>query len=433
MKVTIEDAGQCRRVVHIEVPGASVEDEFIKVVSAFAGAAKVPGFRKGKAPARVVEKTYNKQIVEEVQDRMLPVLYQRAVKEEEGLNPAAVVDVGAVKCDRGSGMRFSVTLDVEPTFSLPKYKKITLKLSPVEVSDDDVSKALLRLRESGAKFDAITDRPAADGDLVSVDYNAVCDGKPLSEVATECSGLDQSKDFWAMLGDSEFIPGFSAAMAGAYIGDNRTFPVEFPQDFGVEAVRGLSADYSVTVKAIRSRVLPELDEEFLKKLDVESEQQLEERIRTDLTEAGEAEEKRRQHDEIAQFLLSHVDCELPDSVVTRETGAIARDMVQRFAVQGADKDQISERRDEILTSARQAALDRVKINYILARIADAESIEVDDGEVEKRIDAIAASRRIAVSRVKSELKENDGMDALRGSLRGEKALEYVLSVAKIKK
>ena len=417
--------------MHIEVPPDGISDAYGRVVGAFKDAARVRGFRKGKAPADVVERTYAKEISEEAKEQLVPRLYRQAI-EKEDVKPAAIVEVRDVNLDKERGLDFKVAIDVEPDFKLPKYRKISLKRKTVEVTDKEVEDAIDGVRERAATYQDAADREVRQGDLVSLDYKGAIDGDPVGGLDPDCSGLGDGKDFWAVMDEPEFLPGMCKAVPGMAIGDEKDVTVEFPADYRVEAVQGKQAVYHVTVNAVREKVLPEIDEEFLKKLEVSSVGELRQKIRKNLVSAAEVREEQRLRDEIAKSLLDSVKCDLPETVVDRETGVAARSMVQRFALQGASREQIEERTDEIVGAARRSSGDRVKLSYILSKIAEQESVEVSDGEVDERIRDTAAARGVPEGRLKADLSKRGSLEGLRADIRSEKTLDHLLTVVRIR-
>ena len=204
-------------------------------------------------------------------------------------------------------MSFRVILDVAPQFKLPRYKRISLKRNKVAVEDKEVDDALGRMLDGFAKFEDVEGRPAGADDLVVIDYKGTCEGGPVGALASDCAGLGDGEDFVALVGEPEFLPGITAGLKGMSIGDEKDIDVDFPDDFRVAAVAGKRAVYSVSLKGVREKVLPELDEEFLKRFEVGSETELRTKVESDLRKGAESQEEGRLKDEIAKFLLGKVD------------------------------------------------------------------------------------------------------------------------------
>lgn len=432
MKVTIEKSDGCRRVLGVDVPAETVKSDYDAIIGLFAKEVKISGFRPGRAPVELVEKRYGKAIIQETKDRLIPRFYHEAL-QQESIEPVAVVDVQDVEFSRQEGLQFKVIVDVAPEFKLPKYKKISLKREKTDVADEDVDRTLTEILERFARFDDVEDKPVASGDLVQIDYDGISDGAALAELADDCRDVGSGKDFWVPTGETEFVPGMNAALEGAAIGDSLTVDVEFPADYHVAAVAGKKAVYTVAVKGVRTRVLPELDEEFLKRFEVESEDALRARIRQDLEEAAEARETGRLKGDLSRFLLDKTGMDLPEAIVERETGSLVRDMLTRVAQQGASREMLEQHRDEILGSASQSARDRVKLSYIVDRIGAEEEITVTDEDVEARLDVMGQRYGMPAERIRPELeKQDEGLQRLRTEIRGDKVMDFLLEHAKIK-
>jgi len=431
MRVRVEDVGGCRRDVHVEIPADAVASEYDDIVKSYARVARISGFRKGKAPADVVERRFSSEIAEDAKDRLVPRFYREAV-ESEGIDPVAVVGVRDVNLERESGLAFVATIDVAPKFKLPRYRRIPLRREPTAVTDKDVDDAVNRMREAGARYEDVSGRAARRDDLVRLDYAATCEGRPLGELAPAAEGLAGGEDFWAMLAEPEFVPGLVDEIVGMEEGQEKTATVTFPDDFRVGDVAGKQAEYKLSLKGIRERKLPDIDEEFLKRLDAESEADLRGKIEQGLTEQAEQNEQARLRSEIGRFLLSKTSFEVPRSLVEREQQQAARSMVQNLAMQGGTREQIEQHRDEILSAAAQQSLERVKLSYILERVADAEDLQVADSEVTERIESMASRRNITPERMKADLGENGGTEWLKDQVRAEKTLDFLLEQAKVK-
>jgi len=432
MKINIEMSDGCRRVIGIDVPAEDTRSDYDTIVGAFIKNAKVSGFRQGRAPLALVEKRYGKSIIQETKDRLIPRFYTAAM-EQEKIEPVAVIDVQDVEFTRDEGLKFKAIIDVAPEFKLPKYKKIPLKRESTDVADEEIETTLSDILKRFSRFEDVADKPVVSGDMVQIDYEATSDGKPLGEVANDASDIGKGEEFWVPTGESEFVPGLNAALEGASIGDALTVDVVFPEDYNVESVAGLKAVYAVTVKGVRTNVVPEIDEEFLKRFEVESEDALRTRIRTDLEEAAQAKEAGRLRNEISKFLIEKTKMDLPQSLVERETHALVRDMLNRAAQQGGSREMLEQHREEIYGSASQNAQNRVKLSYIINRICDEENIEITDEDVEKRLDEISQRYGMPVDRIRPELeKQDEGLHNLRTEVHGNKAMDFLMENAKIK-
>jgi len=432
MEVTVENTGPCRKVMHVNAPADVVAPGYSEVVTDFASVAKVPGFRHGKAPAKIIEKRYSDKIAEEAKERLVPEFYRKAL-EKEGIVPVAIVAVDGVSFQKEVGLTFNVTIDVAPEFKLPKYKKITVREGSVDVTDQQVDDTITRVREQFGRFEDATGRPARQGDLVKLDYTGTCDSRPVAEIASEDAALGSGEDFMVFLGDPEFLPGIAKGLEGVGSGETRDLVVEFPDDFRVKELAGQQAEYAITVKAIQERVIPELNETHFSKLDVDSMEALRVKVREELMENAFQSEKSNQRDQIARFLIDKTQFEIPQSVVEEETKLAVRGIVQDIARRGATEQQITEQKDSIISTATHTSTERVKISYILSRIAEQEGIETEDVEVDKRIEAMAGRYGMAPEALREELNKRNSIEGLRSEIRAEKAMDFLHANAKIKR
>ena len=430
MNVKVDDAGPCRKVLRIEIPAEKVSQEMQEVVAAYARGARIPGFRQGKAPRNLVQRHYAKEIDEELKERLVGQGYHAAL-EEKKISPVAVLGVHDVSLLEGAPMSFSVTLDVPPEFTLPDYRKIPLQGRKIEVSDKDVDDTIARILEQNAKWNEVSGRSVQKGDLVQIDYEGICDGKPVEELAPKAAGLGKGKDFWMLADENAFLPGFGDGLLGAAIGEKKQVLVNFPADFVEKAVAGRKATYFVDVKALREKALPKLDEELLKQMGIESEETLRSQIREDLQHVGEGGEKRRLKGEIVKFLLEKTNLDVPESVVAQETRDAVYDMVRENSHRGVSKQEIEGNKEEIFEAASRSANEKVKVRYILHRIATQEKIEAAPEEVDGRLAELAGRHNMPPAELKAELEKRNSMDDVVEEIRINKALDFVLAQAQV--
>lgn len=428
MNVAVEEAGSCRKKLQIEWPPEKVAEEYAKVLSEYSKAAKIKGFRPGKAPVKVVEKRFAKQILEDVRDRLVPEGYRHAVKEHQ-LTVVQIVEMDDPVAEPDKPMAFSVTVEVAPDFELPAYKGIPLTRTLEAFGDERVEETIQSLREQFASFDERTDRPVEKGDLVQVDYEGVCEGQPIEALGESAKGLGQRKDFWVRADDHAFLPEFADGLAGASIGEKREIPVDFAETFPVKELAGKKAVYYVDVKAIRERKLPPMDEEFYKRLGVENEDVLRARIREDLERGAERKEAGRLRNAVIEHLLGSVEMDLPESAVSRETQHIIDDIVRENTTRGAAQDQLVEKKEEIIEVASRNAHNRVKAQFILDRIADAENITVSPVQLKQHLDRMASGYSMTTETLKAELKKRNAMDNVSAELRRSLAVDFLMDQA----
>jgi trigger factor len=431
MNVTVENAGPCRKNLRIEIPAEKVSEEYGSVVNVYTKAARIPGFRQGKAPGDLVKKHYAKEIEQEVKERLIPAGYHEALKEQK-LDPVAVLDVSDATFKLGQPMTFNVSLDVPPEFKLPEYIGISVQRKKVEVKDEQVADTIKHILDQHAKWDDITGRPVQKGDLVQIDYVGICDNKMVEELAPKAAGLGKGKDFWTMADENAFLPGFADGLLGANIGEKRQILVDFNAEFPEKTVAGRKCTYDVDIKGIREKKMPAMDQDLLKSLGVESEDALKGRIREDMQKFGEEQEDRRLKNEIVKHLLEKTKLDVPESVVQEETRDTVYDMVREQSYRGVSREEIETRKGELFEAASRSANEKVKINYILHRIAEQEKIEATEEEISGRIAEMAPRYKAKPAELRAELEKRDAIGKIGEDIRVTKTLDLLLAKANVK-
>ena len=429
MQISVEDMGACRKILRIEIPADEVDTVYDEVMSEYARYAKVPGFRSGKVPPNVVRTRFGKQIREEVKQRLIPKGYRAAVEETQ-VNPVAVIEVDNEDVRAKEPFTFRVTCDVAPDFAVPEYVGLPVTMENAPVTEEEVDREIEGLLERFATYEDV-DRAVAAGDLAQIDYRGVIDGEPLSTIAPDAEGLGEGEDFWIHAGEHAMIPEMGEALIGAAQGEERTIEVTFPDNFAAPSLQGRQATYTFTVKLVREKVLPPLDEERLKAFGAESESALRSQVSEALADMRARMDERNMRNQIIGRLLSTTDFELPESVVQEETRNAIYDMVSDISRRGATEGQIEERKSQLFDAASRSAGDKVKIRFILARIAQEEEIETEPAEIEARLAILAQQAGQSPDEFRAELQKRDQLDNLALDVRFEKTLDFLLKKANV--
>ena len=428
MKVDTKSSGPCRVKLIVKAEATETRPDYEEIVKLYVQKGRLPGFRPGKAPRAVVETRYRADIDADVRSRLIGKFYREAIKDAK-IPAVAVVDVTDVIFSPQTGISFVAVVDVAPEINLPKYKKIPLKIETPVVTDEQVKAQVDRLRNMMARFEDAATQPAARGDLVCIDYSGVCDGKPLQEIVPDAAGLATATDFWAQVEEPEFIPGLALALEGMKPGDTKEIKVKFEKEFHQEAMRGRKVDYQVTAKNVRHRILPS-DEDVCKRTGFANLDELRTRSRKDLFTAAEQREQSRQQQEVVDFLIKRTEFDLPESVVIEETNLTMRGMLRDIVGRGATREEIEKNREAILGAATTASKDRVRLRYILSRIAEEEKVQVADAEVEQRLQEMAAQYRTPIEKLRATIEERHGYESLISDIRNEKILTQLVEDAK---
>jgi trigger factor len=430
MSVTIESTGPCRKRLRIEVAAERVAGVRAEIIQELRRVANVPGFRPGKAPEPMVEKRYAKEIEDEVRKRVVPDAYREAVVEQK-LRVVGYPQIESVENFPGRPMTYVALVDTAPEFELPDYKGIPVKKPDAAVGEESVRRALEGLRDQQADFVDVTGRGTQNGDFAVIDYSGVVDGKPVAELAGEARTLGENKGFWVLVGPDSFLPGFCEQLLGARVGEKRQVLVDFPVEFPERPLAGRKATYFVTVTGIKEKKLPELNDEFAKKLGMESVAKLEEEVRNGLVGEAESRAQSEMRRQVVEYLLGRVQFELPESLVAQETRSIIYEVVRENSLRGVTKEQLEEKKDEIFGHATRSARERLRSSFILEAIAEAEKIKVEPAEIEERIARMAEGYRVTPERLKAQLTERGGLGELEEQILVGKTLDFLIANAKV--
>lgn len=428
MNIAIEEVSSLRRRLRIEIPADRVNAEFSKITSDFQKIAQIKGFRAGKAPLSVVEKRYAKDIEEEVRRKLVPDAFREAVRQKklQVVNVPGVEDVNPAQ--KGSTFSFSTVVDLAPDFSLPEYKGIKVKKTDVTVTDVDINQVIDRIREQRADYRTV-DRAIQKDDYVIITYTGKVDGQPIEEIVPAVPQLGKQEKFWIWIKDNIFLPGFGDQLIGAKAGEDRSVSVTFPDDFAQEALRGKKGQYEVKVEDVREKILPELDDALAQELAQVPLAELKERIRVNVQADKERSARNDHAKQIFEFLRSKTQFELPESAVQNETQRALYDIVRENQQRGISEQLLEEKKEDIFNAAQTTARDRVKLGFIINKIAAAEKIEVSGEEFNAEIQFLAAQYGMTVEKLVKRLQENNSVEKVEEDILNRKTLDFLLQSA----
>jgi len=429
VNVSVENLAPCKKLVRVEVEAQQVDDAFATVTKDFQRQASLPGFRPGKAPRDMVVRKYDKDITDEVKRKLIGDSYRKAVDEKK-LEVVGYPDIEEIQFGRGQTLQFAATIETAPEFELPEYKGLAIKKETRSVTDADVEKAIEALRQQQLDFKTV-ERPAQNGDIAVVNFTGTSDGKPITDLAPTAMGLTEQKSFWVEMESKSFIPGFADQLQGAKAGDKRTVNVDFPADFVTVELQGKKGVYEVEVVDVKEKVLPAVDDAFAKSFGAESVEKLREGVRRDLENELNYSQNRSVRNQIIGALMNAVSFELPTSAVEHETRNVVYDLVRENQKRGVPREMIEQEKDKIYSAAAQNAKDRVKVSFLLQKIAEKESIKVSQEEVLVRIQSMARMYQIPPEKFIKDLQKRNGIVEIYDQLANEKTLEYLQQNAKI--
>ena len=429
MNITVENLAPCKKLLRVEVDAKTVDEAFETVAKDFQKSATLPGFRPGKAPRALVLKKYETDIKDEVKRKLIGDHYRKALDEKK-ISVVGYPDFEEIQFGRGQALQFAATVETAPEFQLPEYKGLPAKREAKSVTDADVERALGMLAQQHTKFETVA-REAKTGDIAVVNYTGTCDGKPILETAPTAKGLTEQKHFWVDIAPGSFIPGFADQLIGARAGDKRTVTVDFPADFATKQLAGKKGTYEVEVVEVKEKVLPPVDDELAKKYDAESLAKLREGVRHDLENELKYSQGKAIRGQIVRALLNAANFELPESAVAHETRNVVYDIVRENTQRGVGRDLIEKQKDEIYSAAAQSAKERVKLAFLIQRVAEKESIQVSQDEVLKRAQSLALAYQIPLDKFIKDLQKRNGVAELYDQIAHEKVLAFLEQNAKI--
>ena len=426
MRVQIEKKPESVSTLKIELPPDEVSKEWDTIANSFARFAKIPGYRPGKAPRAVVDKRFRKEIQEEVTKKLVSKSYREAI-EQRKLRVASLTNLEEVQFGEDKSMRFQATVVTAPEFKLPNYKNIPVELPDTKITDVEIEATLERLRDQTADFVDVPERGAQMEDFAVMDFEGAVDGKPISEVAPNASkNLHGGKKFWLRLAADNFLPKFCEQIVGQKKDATRTVTVDLPGDFAVKELAGKQASYSVTVREIKEKVLPAVDDAFAAKLlPGKSLADLRHTIEHDLEHEKEHQVERAKEEQIINYLHEKIQFDLPPPLLRNETKRALTELVQRNRARGIPDEMLKDREKELIETAAQVAHHRLKTNFILERIAEQEKIEVRQEDVDLRIRQEAQHYNISTDKMRKELEEHDGLNALAEQILLGKTLDFL--------
>jgi trigger factor len=434
MNVVVEPLPNCLATLKVEVEPQKVSEARDSVVNEFVQYAKIPGFRPGKVPRATIEKRFKKEIREELQQKLVRDSAREAI-QNKGLRVLQIASVDEVNLPEIEGpLTFTATLVTQPEFELPEYKGIPIEAASVAVTEQDIDESIEQLRDQAADFQDITEnRGSAMEDFVVVDYTGTIDGQPVDALFPKAGKpLTANNDFWIKMTEEAFFPGFCTSLVGAKPGEKREFDVTVPSDFPVSEMPGKVIHYAVTLKAIKAKVLPELNDEFAGTIvKGKTLAELREIAREEITRQKKTDAEAAKRASVMKHLLANVECELPTSLVRAHTQTIVNDIVRENTARGVAEEVLKENEKEIVGSATANARERIKGTFILLRIAEKEGLKVGREEMFGRIASLAQRYQMTFEKMMKELEKRNALDQIHEEMLTAKTLDFLVTTASV--
>ncbi len=424
MKTEFIDVSDTQKNLVVEIPSTVVDAEIDKVARDYSRAARVPGFRPGKVPAKVVRQRFRDQILHDVAHGLIPRAVDEALRER-GVEPVDTPDIRDVVVEEGQALKFTATFETLPPIDPGPLDAISLRRPAVTLEEDAVEKTLTQLQTRAARFEPVEGRGVGEGDTVTLDVERSDPGQ---------AKAGHSHDVPVEIGGKANPPGFDEQLMGLEAGAEKSFTIHYPEDYAVKEMANTEVGYSVKVKDIRKKVLPALDDEFAKDIgDFETLQALRDRVQQDLQREAEAEADRTLRGDLLKALAGRITVDIPDSLVERELDRRTEEFARRLMDQNIDPRRANIDWDQFRDSQREASLDSVKSALVLDEISRRDNITVTEDDVEKDVAQYAERSGLTAAAVRARLEKEGALSRLAAGLRREKTMDFVLSQAQVAK
>ena len=425
MSVQVETLEKSMAKLTIEVSAEEFETALDKAYKKNKNKISLPGFRKGKAPRAMIEKMYGTGVFyEDAANDLIPNAYESAAKESE-LEIVAQPSIDVTQIEKGKPFIFTATVAVKPEVTLGEYKGIEVEKKTAEVTDEELQAEIDKVRESNSRMITVDDRAVQDGDITTIDFEGFVDGEPFEG--------GKGEDYPLTIGSHSFIDNFEEQLIGKNIGEETEVNVTFPEQYQAEELQGKPAVFKVTIKEIKVKELPELDDDFAQDVsEFDTVDEYKEDLKKKLLEKKEAALKREKEEDVVGKIIENATMEIPDPMVDTQVRQMVQEFSQRIQSQGLSLQQYMQftgMTPESLTNELQPqALKRIQSRLVLEAVAAAENIETSDEDLAKELEKMAEMYQMEADKLK-ELVGEEEKKQIALDLAVQKAVELVVDAA----
>jgi len=408
------------REIEVEIPSAEVARETEALIQKYQKLARIPGFRRGHVPASIIRQRFSQDIKNDVVDALVPRHFRKET-ERLGMIPISQPRVTDLHAHDGEAMHFKASFEVMPEIKVEGYKELRAEHPEITVTDQEVEESLKGLQEQKATFTPVEGRAIAEGDYAQVSL----DGTPKQdEDGTKPVHMD---DVLVEIGGKNTMPEFTQNLSGANAGDERTFDVNYPEDFSDERLKGKTFTYTVKINAIKTKSLPELNDDFAKELgEFTTLDEVRARIREGMEHERKHAAERDAKDKLLAELVRRNEFEVPEALVDHQIDLRLERGLRALAAQGMRSEDMKKMdMGRLRAGQRDQAVQEVKASLLLDKIAEEEKIEVGDDEINREIEALATQTNQAPDAIRARLTRDGALDRIRNRIRNEKALDLL--------
>ena len=386
----------------------------------------IPGFRKGKAPRKMIEKMYGKGVfLEDAVNALLPEHYSKAAAESE-LEIVSQPKIDVVQMEPGKDFIFTAEVAVKPEVTLGEYKGLEVPKTEINVTDEEVDAEVKKEQEKNSRTITVEDRAAQKDDIVTIDFEGFTDG-----VAFEGG---KGSDYPLTIGSNTFIPGFEDQLIGANTGDHVEVKVTFPEEYQAKELAGKEAVFQCDVKKIEAKELPELDDDFAKDVsEFDTLVEYKENVKKELTEKKEAEAKTAKENAVIDKVIENAQMDIPEAMIDTQCRQMMDDFGRRMQSQGLSMEQYfqftGQSMDKMMEDMKPQALKRIQTRLVLEKVVETENIEASEDEINEEISKMAEMYKMEADKVR-ELLGEQGLGQMKEDLAVQKAVTLLADAAK---
>ena len=410
----------------IEASAEDFEKAIQKVYLKARGRINIPGFRKGKAPRKLIEKMYGTGVFyEDAANDLIPTAYAEALKDCD-LEIVSRPEINVTQIESGKPFIFTAEVAVKPEVTLGEYKGVEVEKSDVEVTDEDINKEVDKERENNSRTIDVDDRAVENGDIIKLDFDGSVDGVPFEG--------GKAENYTLTIGSGSFIPGFEDQLIGTKIGEEKDVTVTFPEDYHEKSLAGKEAVFKCKVNAITVKELPDADDEFASEVsEFETLAEYKEDIKKKLTEKKEKEARAKKEAQAVEKAVENATMEIPDAMIDTQVQSMMEDFARRMQSQGLSLEQyfqftgmdVKKMHDQM----KPEALKRIQNSLVLEAVAKAENIEISDEKVDEEIAKMAEAYKMEVEKLKGIIGDSE-RDQMKKDLAVQAAADLIADAAK---
>lgn len=426
MSLQVEKLEKNMAKLTIEVSAEEVEKAIEKAYQKQKSKISVPGFRKGKVPRKMVEKMYGVGVFyEDAVNEMIPTAYETAAKESE-LDIVSQPKIDVVQIEAGKEFIFTAEVAVKPEVELGEYNGVEVAKTDVAVTDEDIMAEIDKEREQNSRIISVEDRAVEDGDMTVIDFEGFVDGEAFEG--------GKGTDYPLTIGSHSFIDTFEEQLIGKNIGEEVEVNVTFPEEYHAEELKGKPAMFKVTVKEIKKKELPELDNDFVEDVsEFSTVEEYKESIKKNIEEKKVNEAKAAKEDAVIEKIIEGAKMEIPEPMIDSQVRQMAEDFARRLSTQGLSLEQYFQytglTAEMLVEQMKPQALKRIQSRLVLEAVAERENFEVTEEEIEKEVTDMAAAYQMEADKLKELLTDSD-KNNMKKDIQVKKAIDFVTENAK---